>query len=189
MWYTRTTETFTVLILCHLYYCIRLSKRDQGMALYQESSPRFLHCAVQVEENCYLWGGHFSEKGQKSRALSLQVFHSISEKWETKTTTGDPPSGLLEGACTTASKSLYHFGGNDGNRFYSSLYRIESDTLQWSELHASGNQPMPKSGCGIVTYVEEALSAANLIVFAGYGKPASFTEPGARFFPDIRFSG
>ena len=182
-----TTETFTVLILCHLYYCIRIHsipKRDQAMALYQESSPRFLHCAVQVEENCYLLGGHFSEKGQKSPALSLQVFHSINEKWETKTTTGDPPSGLLEGACTTASKSLYHFGGNDGNRFYNCLHCLESDTLQWRELHTSANRPMPKSGCGIVTYFEEELSPPSLIVFAGYGKPAPLTKPEARFIPD-----
>ena len=168
-------------VTCTIVLGSILSKRDQTMALYQESSPRFLHCAVQVEENCYLWGGHFSEKGQKSPALSLQVFHSINEKWETKTTTGDPPSGLLEGACTTASKSLYHFGGNDGNLFYNSLHCLESDTLQWRELHASANRPMPKSGCGIVTYFEEELSAPSLIVFAGYGKPAPLTKPEARF--------
>ena len=159
------------------------------MALYQESSPRFLHCAAQVGENCYLWGGHFSEKGLKGPALSLQIFHSINETWEAKTTTGNPPSGLLEGACTTASKSLYHFGGNDGNQFYNSLHCLQSDTLQWRELRAAANRPMPKSGCGIVTYREEALSAASLIVFAGYGKPVSPTSPGARFVPDDRFFG
>lgn len=159
------------------------------MALYQESSPRFLHCAAHVGENCYLWGGHFSGKDQKSPTLSLQTFHPINRMWETKTTTGDAPFGVLDGACTTVSKSLYHFGGNDGNQFYNSLHCLECDTLQWSELHTSANRPMPKSGCGIVTYLEEALSAASLIVFAGYGKPVSPTEPGARFIPDTRFSG
>ena len=159
------------------------------MALYQESSPRFLHCAAQVGENCYLWGGHFSGKDQKSPTLSLQTFHPINGMWETKTTTGDAPFGLLDGACTTVSKSLYHFGGNDGNQFYNSLHCLECDTLQWSELHTSASRPMPKSGCGIVTYLEEALSAASLIVFAGYGKPVSPTEPGARFIPETRFSG
>ena len=159
------------------------------MALYQESSPRFLHCAAQVGENCYLWGGHFSGKDQKSPTLSLQRFHPINGMWETKTTTGDAPFGLLDGACTTVSKSLYHFGGNDGDQFYNSLHCLECDTLQWSELHTSANRPMPKSGCGIVTYLEEALSAASLILFAGYGKPVSPTEPGARFIPDTRFSG
>ena len=102
------------------------------MASYQESSPRFLHCAAQVGENCYLWGGHFSGKDQKSPTLSLQTFHPINGMWETKTTTGDAPFGLLDGACTTVSKSLYHFGGNDGNQFYTirTRTRVRLETIK-----------------------------------------------------------
>ena len=183
-------ESLKYILCLHCVTCILvlgsiLSKtiRDQAMALYHGSSPRFLHCAAQVGENCYLWGGHFSEKAKKRPALSLQIFHSIKEICETKTTTGDPPPGLLEGACTTVSKSLYHFGGNDGNQFYNSLHCLDSNTLQWSEFHAAINQPMPKSGCGMVTYLEESLSGASLIVFAGYGKPAPLTKVGGTFIP------
>ena len=123
-------------------------------------------------------------------ASSIETFDSFHEKWEQKGTTGLVPPGLYDGVCTTVSESLYHFGGFDGNTNHNSLHCLHSVTLEWTQVHSqiSCNQPMPKSGCGMVTYHEEAVGVTSLAVFAGYGKPITLTQPGSSFVPSTMLS-
>ena len=151
--------------------------------LYQPS-PRFDHCAAQIGEKSFLWGGlsqDVSMSVRKTPASVVETFDSFQEKWDNKRTTGVTPPGLYDGVCTTVSESVYHFGGYDGQSNHNSLHCLNSVTLEWTEIHSQtpGNKPMPKSGCGMVTYHDEAVTS--LAVFAGFGKPINPTQPGATF--------
>ena len=156
--------------------------------LYQPS-PRFLHCAAQLGEKTYLWGGHtqdFSASGRKTLSSELNTFDAFSETWNTRIATGTPPPELYGGGCTVIDNSLYYFGGTDGYSYYNSLHCINSVTAEWKELSSQHpvNQPMPKSGFGIVTYTD----TASLAVFAGYGIPYCPTQAGAKFVQSTKYS-
>ena len=161
-------------------------------SLYRPS-PRFYHCAVQIGEKTFLWGGRTQDSsvsGRKTLASVVETFNSFQEKWQGKSTTGVAPPGLSDGACTTVSKSLYYFGGFDGYSFHNSLHCLNCVTLEWTDIHSQtpGNQPMPKSPCGMVTYHEEAVGITRLAVFGGFGNPITPTQPGATFIPRTSFS-
>ena len=158
-------------------------------SLYQPS-PRFDHCAAQVGEKSFLWGGRtqdLSVGGRKTLASELNTFDSFSGTWSTRATTGVPPPGLYRGGCTVIDNSLYYFGGMDGHSYYNSLHCINSITAEWKELSSLNpvNQPMPKAGFGIVTYTD----AATLAIFAGYGKPINPTQAGAQFIQNTKHTG
>ena len=155
------------------------------MAQYQPA-PRFHQTAAQIGHKTFLWGGRtqdFTARGRQVLASSIQSFDSFHEKWEQKRTTGLAPPGLYQGVCTAVSESLYHFGGWDEHSNHDSLHCLNCVTLEWTQVHSltPGNQPMPKSHCGMVTYHEEAVGVTNLAVLAGLGKPINPTQPGSRF--------
>ena len=124
-------------------------------------------------------------------ASSIQTFDTFHEKWEQKGTTGPSPPGLYEGECTTVSESLYHFGGWDGHSNHNSLHCLNCVTLEWTQVHSltPGNQPMPKSGCGMVTYHEEADGVTSLAVFAGFGKLINPAQLGSTFVQNTKYTG
>ena len=158
--------------------------------LYQPS-PRFNHCAAQIGHKTFLWGGRtqdFTTSGRQK--LEIEIFDVFHEKWESKKTVGIAPPGLYQGTCTTVSETLYHFGGYSGHSNHNSLHCLDSVTLEWTEIHSQtpGNQPMPKSQCGMVTYHDETVGVTRLAVFAGFGKLITPTQPGARFIPSTLLS-
>ena len=163
------------------------------MAQYQPA-PRYRQTAVQIGHKTFLWGGRtqdFTARGRQILASSIETFDSFHEKWEQKGTMGHAPPGLYEGVCTTVSESLYHFGGYDEHSNHNSLHCLNCVTLEWTQVQSltPGNQPMPKSACGMVTYHEEAVGVMSLAVFAGFGKPINPTQPGSSFvkgLPDGR---
>ena len=158
-------------------------------SLYQPS-PRFFHCVAQIGEKSFLWGGrtqNFSVSGRKTLASELSTFDSFSETWNTRATTGVPPPGLYGGGCTVIDNSLYYFGGQDSHSYYNSLHCINSITAEWKELSSLNpvNQPMPKTGFGIVTYTE----TASLAIFAGFCVTHQPTQAGARFIESTKYTG
>ena len=160
-------------------------------SLLYQPAPRFYHRAAQVGEKSYLWGGitqDFSLGSQQTLASKIEIFDVFSETWKTRTATGAPPYGLIGGACTVVSETLYNFGGRDSLSRYNTLHCLDTLSLDWRELHghaqSPADQPLPKTGCGLVTYTD----TASLALFAGYGLPSGPTQPGARFIPNTKFT-
>ena len=179
-----------VLTLClFLYqYPTHLKPQDMASSFLYQPSPRCLHCAAQIGEKSLLWGGRtqdFSTSDRKSLASELNTFDAFTETWNMTVTTGVPPPGLYGGGCTVIDNSLYHFGGRDGYSYYNSLHCINSITAEWKELSSQNpvNQPIPKYGCGLVTYRD----GASLALFAGYGIPHHPTQPGAKFAQNTNY--
>ena len=50
-----------------------------------------------------------------------------------------------------------------------------------------GDQPMPKSACGIAPFHNKALGTTSLAVFAGYGRPNNPIKAKERFVQHHKF--
>ena len=161
------------------------------MAQYQPA-PRFYHCAAQVGEKSYLWGGRsqdFSTSDRKTLQSEIEIFDSFHETWSKKNVSGVAHPGLIiNGACTVVSETLYHYGGYDGHSWHNTLHNLDTVPLDWRALHSHtqnpADQPMPKSACGLVSYAD----AASLVLFAGYGIPHGPTQPETRFLQNTNFT-
>ena len=159
-----------------------------GHTKLYEPPPRFFHGAAQVRGRCYLWGGRvqdFSESGRRKLTSTVEVFDPHLETWEECHTTGVPPLGLYNGACTSLLDSLYWFGGFDGISYYNSFHTLDTTTLEWRELQPlnQADGPMRKGGCGMVSFLQNKLA-----VFGGYGIPTGPTQPGAMFTKSTDFT-
>ena len=123
-------------------------------------------------------GRDISESGKRKFASAIEIFDPYLETWQKHPTTGDPPPGLYDAACTSLLNSLYWFGGWDGWSFYNSLHRLDTTTLEWSEIQPlnQADGPMKKDGCRMVSFLQDKLA-----VFGGYGIPTGPTQPGAKF--------
>ena len=160
-----------------------------GQTKLHEPSPRFLHGAAPVGGRCYLWGGcvhDFSESGRRKLASTMDIFDPYLETWEEHPTTGVPPPGLYDGVCTSLLNSLYWFGGYDSRCFHNSLHKLDSTTLEWSEIQPTNQDdgPMRKAGCGMVSFLQDKLA-----MFGGYGIPTGSIQPGATFTKSAMFTG
>ena len=148
-----------------------------------ESPPRFGHFSAAVEGHLCVSGGR--TKGfTKEKGELVHTFNQLSESWSSKQCQGpSPPGGLYLGASAYAGHHLYLYGGYYGphNRYRNSLHQLDTRSWTWSHLYSAG--PMPKAGCGMVTYDE------TLLCFGGYGTPSGTTQPGAEFTKESKFSG
>jgi len=147
-----------------------------------DPTPRFSHCAAAVGGKCYFWGGFvqdFYGNGRKKLVSTVEIFDPNLKTWEKHPTTGDPPPGLCDAACTSQLDSLYWFGGDDGISFHNSLHRLDTTTLEWRELQPENEdeRPMRKVWCGMVSFSHDQLA-----IFGGYGRPTtSPIQSGATF--------
>ena len=142
------------------------------------ASPRWgLHSAAAGGE-LHVFGGRTKNFVEEKREVTVSV-HSVnqcSKTWQTRATTGQHPTGLYLGACTSSGRYLYQYGGTDGSSFCSSLHQLDVDSLEWSQL-SSG--PTSMLGCGIVFYKNK------LFLFGGYGYS---THPGPEFIRSWEYS-
>ena len=136
-------------------------------------SARWGHYSAAVGGQLYVVGGR-TEDFPNEGTSSVHCFDQCRETWlSTKATTGDPPPGIFDGACTTSGHHLYVYGG--GLRFHDSLHQLDMDTLEWSQLPSG---PMKKVECEMISYEDE------LILFAGRGIPSGPAQPGALSITD-----
>ena len=141
-----------------------------------EPSPRWGHYSAAVGGQLYVCGGHTKDFAEESE-MSVHSFNQCTERWQTKPVKGGPH--LYYGACTSSSRNIYLYGGIDGSCRHDSLYQLDADSLEWSQLPSG---PTRKAGCGMVSY------EGKLILFGGYGTPSGPTQPGAEFIENFGFT-
>ena len=171
-----------------IYYTISIPphSRMTSISKLYEPTPRFSHGAVQLRRKCYLWGGlvlDFSGSSREELASTVEVFDPDLEAWKKHDTTGVPPPGLYDGACTSLLDSLYWFGGQDSRSFYNSLHKLDTTTTpEWRELQPldQADGPMRKIWCGMVPFLQDKLA-----MFGGYGIPTGHIQPGATLINNV----
>ena len=157
-------------------------RKDPQQELY-EPSPRYAHYAAEVNGQLYFYSGRtvrYTAEKEKLQSL-VEVLDPLTETWTQKTTEGDIPPGMFNGACTSTGQDLFTFGGRDGKLWYGDLYRLKptQNSLRWTRL----TSVVKKAGCGMVCF-----SSKHLLLFAGYGPPPTDIQPGAVFTRDTRYT-
>ncbi len=144
---------------------------------FSEPSCRWSHHSAAVKGQLYVFGGITKDfsKGKTELAVSVQIFNQCMKTWQTKATTGNPPLGLCDGACTSSGHHLYLYGGWDGSLRHDSLHQLDTNTLEWSQLPSG---PTRKDGCDMVCF------EGKLVLFGGYGFPLGPRQPEAEFIKD-----
>ena len=139
--------------------------------------PRFHHISCRVGSKVVVQGGvtkDFSEKSRQHLSSVVEIFDPYSELWEQRQVTGDTPSpGTYLAASASLHDDLFSFGGTDNRKRFNTVHRLDTEKLCWSQVspqNADG-APMPKSGCGMISF------GNCLGVFGGYGEPRGPTEP------------
>ena len=139
---------------------------------------RIGHTTVVINNILYCWGGdqedlpyvHDNEEKRKI-TTSIDLFHLPSFTWETRSTTGTPPVGVLNNACTKIESNIFYYGGNcnPDDCYHNNLYELNSINNNWREMVNStpDNVPMKKINCGMISF--KINEKYNLLVLGGYG--------------------
>jgi len=112
-------------------------------------TPRSRHTATLVrifreelnadEDRIYVYGG-VGMHTEHVMYLDLR-----KGEWVTPPTVGAEPLALLGHAAAQIGSSLWIFGGRDNRRNHNAVWRLETNTHEWSRPTTSGSQPQPTS--------------------------------------------
>ena len=138
------------------------------------------HSTVVINSILYCWGGHQEElpnvhdnEEKRKITYSIDLFHLPSFTWERRSTTGTPPVGVFNYACTKIDNNIFYYGGKC-KRYHNNLYELNSLNNNWREITniTPDNVPMKKIRCGMISF--KINEKYNLLVLGGYG-PAPVT--------------
>ena len=134
-----------------------------------EPLPRYGHISGRVGSLIVVQGGKSKQYGSV-----VEIFDPYSESWEQTQVEGNAPSpGTYGAASASLHDDLFSFGGLDGQKFFNTVYRLDTKTWCWSQVspqNADG-APMPKTACGMIAFRN------SLVVCGGFGVPQGPTEP------------
>ena len=103
----------------------------------------------------------------------LKVFHLPSGQWIIKTTSGNPPLGVIGYSCSTVGNKIYYFGGYCGHVgcYHNSLNELDTVTLTWKQLQCTDDNifVMKRAYGGMIT-VEDS-DETYLLMTGGDGSP------------------
>ena len=145
-----------------------------------EPSPRAGHYDCSIGDNIYVgFGstGDSSTDAERELSRQVEVYDCYSKTWVQRKTTGTPPPGLTNGACTSINNKLYTYSGDGGgdSLYTGTLSQLDTSTMEW-KLLTSDIGPMKKRGARMI-----ALNGEQLAVLGGYGIPTSSTQAGSTF--------
>ena len=150
------------------------------------------HSTVVINNILYCWGGdkknlpyvHDNEEKRKITS-SIDLFHLPTFTWERRSTTGTPPVGVLDYACTYIDNKIFYYGGNckPDDCYHNNLYELNSLNNNWREIANSppDNVPVKNIRCGMISF--KINEKCNLLVFGGYGPVPITTHSHSQYIP------
>lgn len=119
------------------------------------------HTTLEIEGLFYVFGGY---DGIQKR-FELSIFDPKKLTWETPETYGDRPISRSNHAASVIGNKMYIFGGllQSGTELIDSndIHVLDTTTLYWTRIEATGDVPEPRCGHKMVTIDEK------LYVFGG----------------------
>ena len=124
------------------------------------------HNTVVVGDSLYIWGGNEprlppAHDSVEKRTITsrLKVLHLPSGQWSMKTTSGNPPLGVIGYCCSTVGEKIYYFGGDCGHDdcYHNSLNELDTVTLTWKQLQPTDDNiaVMKRASGGMITVEED----------------------------------
>ena len=150
------------------------------------------HSTTLVKNNLYCWGGwlkdlplvHDNEDKRKITS-TVDIFELETFKWERKSTTSNPPAGVIDYACTSIKDSVLYFGGSCKplDCFHNNLYELNTLTLSWNEIISTttDNIPMRIRGCGMISF--NMIGEDHLFLSGGVGLTPLTKQTHAQYIP------
>ena len=154
----------------------------QPPSLPYEPVGRWGHISAIVEGRQYTCHGHCGAATAKPHPRVVEIFQHSMPNWKQKATSGQATPGLLSAACTTIGIHIYVFGGSDDTAYYSTIHRLDTKSLTWTEITTSnpGEAPMAKCNAGMLV-----MSVSILVIVGGYGMlPHHQHHPNRQYTPD-----
>ena len=154
---------------------------------------RTSHSSVVINNMLYCWGGdqedlpyvHDNEEKRKI-TYSIDLLHLPSFTWERRSTTGTPPVGVLNYACTEIDSNIFYYGGCciPHDCYHNNLYEFNSLHNNWREIANStpDNVPMKRIRCGMISF--KINEKYNLLVFGGYGPVPVTIQSHSQYIPN-----
>ena len=151
------------------------------------------HSTVVINNTLYCWGGdqqdlptvHNNEEKRKITS-SVDLFHLPTFTWERRSTTGTPPVGVMDYACTCIDNKIFYYGGHctyDHQCYHNNLHELNSLNNNWKEIINStpDNVPMKKTGCGMISL--QINGKYHLLIFGGEGKGLVTIHSHSQYIP------
>ena len=131
---------------CPVLFCLNIKQKLRHKKLYQRSkeaslSRRSGHTAVTHEETVLVWGGRRGTYHYLP-GLELMMFNSLTQRWATRTTTGEVPPGLAGSAAAVLDHFMYVVAGWAGSEFKEDIWALNLKTFFWSKLSPEGVPPL-----------------------------------------------
>ncbi len=147
-----------------------------------QPSPRFGHYAAPIGGKVVMWGGRTDDfvKTKSKPIESVEVLDMLVEEWQHKSTSGEAPPPMYQGACVAVGNTIYTCCGHDGTSYYNSVHVLDSST--WRSTCRTvrptnpDQGPIPKLGCAMI-----AISNDKLALVGGWGIPTHPIQPGSTF--------
>ena len=145
-----------------------------------------------IGDNLYLWGGgphpdlpKVHNNDEKTRLTTqVEIFNITSGKWDSISTSGDPPLGVAGYVCTTFKDKIFYFGGwcYHDNCYHNAIFQLDTSTYTWAQLQSTDESiaVTKRSNGGIMS--TEFEGQHRLLIIGGYGLPPSTQIPQAQYF-------
>ena len=150
---------------------------------------RARHSTIVNNHRLYSWGGKqedlpmVRDNDKRKFTSSVDILHLPTLKWERRSTTATPPAGVMNYACTNIRDSILYFGGKckPSDCYHNDLFELNTLTDEWSEIINSSpdNEPMRKSGCGMISF--NMNGEYNLLVIGGFGPTPITTHTASKY--------
>ena len=130
-----------------------------------------------VGNEVFFWGGSLEDSSllvhdslKKRKFISLvETFNPLTFKTEEMRTIDNPPNAAVAVCSTSIGNDIYYFGGScePNNCYHRNLFVLDTLTKKWREVISSGDGPMNKAVCGMVSFSSDGEDY--LLVIGGIG--------------------
>ena len=183
--------TCYVVVYCHIiisdlkiWYILSFSTGQYKL------NERITHHTQVIGDSLYLWGGvqpnlpKVHNNDEKKRLTSqVQIFKITSGKWDSKSTRGNPPMGVVSYSYAVFRNKIYYFGGwcYHDNCYHNSLNELDTSTLTWTQISPTDDtRPVMKRAYGGMM-LNEYGGVHRLLIVGGIGSPPSTKLPQAQY--------
>lgn len=131
--------------------------------------PCFDHCAAQIDNKWYIFGG------TPSTPIHVEEYDALTETWHQHKTSGDIPPASCGVASSTLQGKMYTFGGCTGNRRYTNvLSELDVSSMRWKTLEPlqAIPSPLPKQDAAMLTHHNTLVTFGGLGTLQGNVKPS-----------------
>eukprot|EP00250_Pteridium_aquilinum_P005159 c15297_g2_i1 orf=15-2003(+) len=128
-------------------------------------APREGHSAALIGHILFIFGG-CGKTGDESEEIyfnDLYMLDTVKLHWTKALTKGTPPAPRDSHTCSAWNTKLIVLGGEDASDSYlADVHILDTDFMEWKEVHASGDVLMPRAGHATVAV------GKHVFVFGGF---------------------